>query len=307
MGKRSLHKPNVEPAKRQRLSSDLEEEFDDNEDLMARAMDMNEDPQSTENSEADDDETKSGEQLETNEVGVEQEEGGPKALQHASDNVKKPTQAAQLQSLPHAQKPSQSAPNLQTLADLHIKSLQVPTPASSKATSLNLILDQLKELLLKAPPIEPASLPLAIKSLKRTATSIPFPDPQPDSAVQWKLSFEPPKAVNVVGDWTLGMAMKSASAPWVVQVLVQMPAVSVFFGWLVVVVLNFLVQTLFQEKDIKDFRYFHKRAFYVAAVAAAIKRSGLPVELHYQHLGNDERRPCLQLSSRQGTFNSRKE
>merc|ERR1712093_453204 len=53
---------------------------------------------------------------------------------------------------------------------------------------------------------------------------------------------------------------------------------------------------LFQEKDVKDFRYFYKRAYFIAVLAQAIKKSGLPVEVTYTCLGGNRRRPVLELT-----------
>lgn len=57
---------------------------------------------------------------------------------------------------------------------------------------------------------------------------------------------------------------------------------------------------MFQEKDYLDYRYFYKRACYLASLAAGIKSSHLPVSMDFEHLHGDERKPVLILSSLHG-------
>ena len=57
----------------------------------------------------------------------------------------------------------------------------------------------------------------------------------------------------------------------------------------------YLVQGLFQEKDYLNGRYFQKRAFYLAAIAAAVMSSkdDLNVEVQYESPGGDPRLTAL--------------
>jgi U3 small nucleolar RNA-associated protein 22 len=50
-----------------------------------------------------------------------------------------------------------------------------------------------------------------------------------------------------------------------------------------------LRQSLFQEKDYLNGRFFHKRSFYLATIAAAIQKakSGLQVDISYESLQGD--------------------
>lgn len=66
-------------------------------------------------------------------------------------------------------------------------------------------------------------------------------------------------------------------------------------------VLNVL-QNLFQEKDYLNGRYFHKRAFYLAAIASAIRQSKkLNVDAKYESSAEDCRLTKLVLTAVNGT------
>jgi U3 small nucleolar RNA-associated protein 22 len=64
------------------------------------------------------------------------------------------------------------------------------------------------------------------------------------------------------------------------------------------------LQSLFQEKDYLNGRFFHKRAFYLARIAAAIQaeEGGLDVDVFYESASNDPRLTTLILRPRQGSF-----
>ncbi|KAI0221248.1 U3 snoRNP protein [Massospora cicadina] len=94
-------------------------------------------------------------------------------------------------------------------------------------------------------------------------SSIPFPDPRPGPHTQYKFSARPPSKVQLVGSYPLGTLMRSNLT---VDLMVEMPA------------------ALFQDKDYVNHRYFHKRAFYIAA------------RQDFCHFDNDRRRPILTLT-----------
>ena len=63
-------------------------------------------------------------------------------------------------------------------------------------------------------------------------------------------------------------------------------------------------QSLFQEKDYMNGRFFHKRSFYLATIAAAIKKakSGLDVDVTYESLEGDPRLTKLVLTPTNGMY-----
>lgn len=179
-------------------------------------------------------------------------------------------------------------------------------PSYQKATSLELVLRRLQSLFASLPSIESQSLDQAVSSLhnyngKKNKISIPFPDPAPKSDTAYKFGFEKPSAIHLIGSWPIKCAAKRPNGIDVDMSLV-MPS------------------NLFQEKDHLNYRYFHKRAFYLAVIAAAISGSGNPsesgkkkgkgkkkeeeregtanlgVEVSFQLFDDDPRRPILLLT-----------
>uniref|UniRef100_V5GFV1 U3 small nucleolar RNA-associated protein 22 n=2 Tax=Kalmanozyma brasiliensis (strain GHG001) TaxID=1365824 RepID=V5GFV1_KALBG len=159
-------------------------------------------------------------------------------------------------------------------------------PAYSKASALETVLRRLHQLFETLSPIDPLPVGDAIKSFqKRTSGSkvrIPFPDPAPKTDANYKLGFEKPSAMHLVGSWALKSAAKRPDGIDV-DIAAIMPA------------------SLFQPKDYVNFRYFHKKAFYLAALAHAIQTAE---DQHDIHLGvtasfalvdADPRRPVLVL------------
>ena len=63
-------------------------------------------------------------------------------------------------------------------------------------------------------------------------------------------------------------------------------------------------QSLFQEKDYMNGRFFHKRSFYLATIATAIKKakSGLDVDVTYESLEGDPRLTKLVLTPTNGMY-----
>ncbi len=59
-------------------------------------------------------------------------------------------------------------------------------------------------------------------------------------------------------------------------------------------------QSLFLDKDHLNNRYFYKRAYYLAMLAAAVKQAEFPCEMKFAYLNNDQRRPILVLSAKKG-------
>ena len=86
-----------------------------------------------------------------------------------------------------------------------------------------------------------------------------------------------------MGSWANKISVKPKdNKPFGVDLAVEMP------------------ESLFQEKDYLNGRYFQKRAFYLASIAAAVgmKRGGLDVDTFYESVGNDSRLTTLVLRPR---------
>ena len=65
-----------------------------------------------------------------------------------------------------------------------------------------------------------------------------------------------------------------------------------------------VVQSLFQEKDYMNGRFFHKRAFYLAVIAWHVvhPQSGFNVEAFFDSRNGDPRLTTLLLRPRQGSY-----
>ena len=78
-------------------------------------------------------------------------------------------------------------------------------------------------------PIE-ADHPLAAsRSLLKKGIAVPFPSPAPTEDTNWKVSFQKPDDITVVGSWISKLAVKAQDKrPYRVDLAVEMPSVSSF-------------------------------------------------------------------------------
>ncbi|KAH9173856.1 Nrap protein [Lactarius sanguifluus] len=176
-------------------------------------------------------------------------------------------------------------------------------PKDSRKPPLERFLFSLHAYLSSLPPVEPqhplaAARALAEGSLlsnnsgkekgsRRDGTSppsqmvfVPYSSPAPTEDANWKVSFEKPSNIAIVGSWINNVAVKSPDGePWVVDVAVEMPP------------------GLFQEKDYMNYRFFHKRAFYLAVIAKHVSgpKSHLNVDVCYESKRGDTRLTTLIL------------
>ncbi|KAI7865088.1 Nrap protein [Spinellus fusiger] len=110
--------------------------------------------------------------------------------------------------------------------------------------------------------------------LKKNKIETPFPHPQPAVDANYKFAFKRPVAMHIVGGYAL-KAVAKLKDPFNVDVAVEMP------------------ESVFQEKDSMNHRYFYKRACYLAVLAHAIKKSNLGLKLEFSTLNGDMRKPVL--------------
>lgn len=116
---------------------------------------------------------------------------------------------------------------------------------------------------------------------KESGIRIPFPDPKPPKDSQYKLSLERPTVFNVVGSYVSKTMIKS-QGDMAVDMVVEMP------------------QGMFQEKDYLNLRYFYKRAYFLANVAAAV-RNELGLDVSFANLNDNPLVPVLCVSAAQDT------
>ncbi|KAF7943256.1 hypothetical protein EAE96_011186 [Botrytis aclada] len=159
-----------------------------------------------------------------------------------------------------------------------------------RAAGIKSALNQLKNAIEGIEDHEPLLIPDAIKLFSKThKIAIPFPDPKPDNNAAYKLIYSKPSGINVVGSYALGTMAKSEK-PLCVDMIVNMP------------------KSLFQEKDYLNYRYFYKRAYYLATIAAGLHTSMPDLTLEYEFLNGNSLHPILVArwkASTKGDLNSR--
>ncbi|KAK3321601.1 Nrap protein [Apodospora peruviana] len=93
----------------------------------------------------------------------------------------------------------------------------------------------------------------ASKLEKKHKIRVPFPEPKPADDSNYKVSFAKPTQFNVVGSYVSKTMIKTQKDHGVDMVVV-MPG------------------DIFQDKDYLDMRYFYKRAYYLAVIAASLRK-----------------------------------
>lgn len=162
-------------------------------------------------------------------------------------------------------------------------SLQVDELLRRSKPSYDQIQEQANELLRKL-KITIESLPgrdlLPLKDaekhlLKSQRVPIPFPTPRPANDVKYKFGYAKPTSINVVGSYAMKTASKHDSGI-TIDLVVHMP------------------EHLFESKDYLNYRYFHKRAYYLASIAAGLQANpDLDLKLEFSPLHDNALLPVL--------------
>jgi U3 small nucleolar RNA-associated protein 22 len=119
--------------------------------------------------------------------------------------------------------------------------------------------------------------------IKKSKVAIPFPEPRPAHDAQYKLAYEKPQNVNVVGSFPLKLSLRDRQAPLSIDMLVTMP------------------KSLFQEKDYLNHRYFYKRAFYLACIAAGLQSSLKAFTFQFINFRNNPLHPVLLVQPKESS------
>ncbi|KZZ90941.1 pre-rRNA processing protein Utp22 [Ascosphaera apis ARSEF 7405] len=80
-------------------------------------------------------------------------------------------------------------------------------------------------------------------------------DPRPASDSKYTFEYLKPSGINVVGSFALKTQARDSKSNSTVDLAITLP------------------RALFQEKDYVNYRFFHKRAYYIACIAAGIRES----------------------------------
>jgi U3 small nucleolar RNA-associated protein 22 len=117
---------------------------------------------------------------------------------------------------------------------------------------------------------------------------IPYPDPKPKKDAAYKLSYSKPSGINVTGSYAL-RTMTKTDHDMAVDLIVNMPA------------------SIFQEKDYLNYRYFYKRAYYLACIAAGIQdATEKAFVVTFDYLNGNTLLPILVVKPATGETPSRK-
>ncbi|KAH8727059.1 Nrap protein [Phaeosphaeriaceae sp. PMI808] len=152
---------------------------------------------------------------------------------------------------------------------------QVKLKYGKKEASAENAMRTLKGIIEQIPSREPLSVPEAEKALKSSGLVIPFPNPRPPKDAKYKLQYERPASINATGSYPLKIATRTEDS-FSIDLVVTMP------------------QGLFTDKDYLNHRYFYKRAYYLACLAAGInklKKDKFKLSFHY--LNGNQLQPIL--------------
>ncbi|KAJ5537937.1 hypothetical protein N7494_007416 [Penicillium frequentans] len=143
-------------------------------------------------------------------------------------------------------------------------------------------LHKLKDTIENLPDKESKSVAEAEKELRTVSEIvIPWPEPRPAKDAKYTMAYAKPANINVVGSVVLKTGAKTTdSRP--VDLAVTMPS------------------SIFQEKDYVNYRYFHKRAYYIACLAAGIQKpmDALGLDIKFGFQDGDSLRPLILLEPR---------
>ena len=129
-------------------------------------------------------------------------------------------------------------------------------PSATHKPAMDDFLRHVQQCLVAIEAIEPQPLSAAIRALERRVgcrVHVPFAEPVPRGDPAYAIGFEAPRTLHLVGSWPLQTAVRRPG-DMDVDVEAVMPS------------------TLFQEKDTLNARYFTKRAFYLAVLAAHLRQ-----------------------------------
>ncbi|KAH7393873.1 Nrap protein-domain-containing protein [Phaeosphaeria sp. MPI-PUGE-AT-0046c] len=152
---------------------------------------------------------------------------------------------------------------------------QVKLKYGKKEASAENAMRTLKSIIEQIPSRDALPIAEAEKAFKSTDVAIPFPNPRPPKDAKYKLQFERPTSINATGSYPLKIATR-AEERFSIDLVVTMP------------------KSLLQDKDYLNHRYFYKRAYYLACLAAGINASKEhKFRLSYDYLNGNQLQPIL--------------
>ncbi|OBZ77304.1 Nucleolar protein 6 [Grifola frondosa] len=156
-------------------------------------------------------------------------------------------------------------------------------PKQRHVARLEHFLLSLHNFLNSLPAKQPRNPVSASRDLLKKGIAVPFISPYPTEDTNWKVAFEKPSDILVVGSWATKTSVKAKdSSPFGIDVAVEIP------------------NTIIQEKDYRNGRFFQKRAYYLAVIAAALmdEAAELGVEVFYESALGDPRLTTVVIRSK---------
>lgn len=171
-----------------------------------------------------------------------------------------------------------SAAGLPSMMNLQIDDLlRDIRPDYEKLTSrLEKTLLRLRQIIQELPDVGPMTVSEAEKALRKEGgVRIPFPNPRPSKDSKYTFAYKRPTSVDVGGSLPLQFVLKSKDI-CTVDLSITIP------------------DSVLQEKDFLNRRYFSKRAYYLAQIAAGIRRNAKNVfKLSFEYQDNITLKPAL--------------
>ncbi|KAI7426277.1 Nrap protein [Hortaea werneckii] len=122
--------------------------------------------------------------------------------------------------------------------------------------------------------------------LMSSKVAVPFPDPRPAKDAKYKLECAKPAHINVIGSFAIKTSSRTKDT-LEVDMTVTIPP------------------SLFQDKDYLNHRYFYKRSYYLACVAAQVKQAhGADYDICFEDFRDDQLKPVLVVSPKEGSGKS---
>ncbi|KAG5518153.1 hypothetical protein PMAC_003339 [Pneumocystis sp. 'macacae'] len=154
--------------------------------------------------------------------------------------------------------------------------LREVTLDSNNIKNIKNYISEIKNIIENIPDKEENDINFIIKEMEELNISIPFPQPKPPKDSKYKFSYYKPVNINIIGSFSLKTSIEEELS---IDLTVEMP------------------EKMFQKKDYMNYRYFYKRSYYLASLAAGIKKSRqFKGKLSFQFLNGDELKPIIVIS-----------
>lgn len=260
--------PKQNPSSKKEIPSDNESEDDDDDSSDSEDGSADEDEDEDENQDQDADAA---------EDEADQEDGKKKAFKDKTISLQE-VQAAR------------EAPELfkSSLFKLKIDEMIKTVKINDKSTKkMEKILFKINSLIKSVPGTDKYTLDEAEEVIRESVTkiSIPFSNPKPARDIKYSFQYLPPVSVNVVGGFSLKTAIRQPEGN-VIDMIAVIP------------------KDLIESKDHLNYRYLHKRAFYIAymirELQVRVAKEGLPFVFSYKYLNDDPLKPVIRVTSSQG-------